>query len=105
MGSYETMAQMRMDPLLNSRIQSAVIEQAQLKADSPFVETIKNNSMTVTSLFVTLMTTDQIFSDAYETKDGVTDEMILGGVQTNWAEVESMWRRANQKVPAPIMLP
>jgi len=105
MGSYETMAQMRLDPLLNSRIQSCVIQQAQTKPDSPFVEAIKTNSMSVVGLFVPLMTTDQIFSDAYEQdgNDGVTDQMILAGVQANWDGVESMWRRANQPVMAPRM--
>ena len=100
MGSYETMAQMRMDPMLNSRIQSCVIEQAQGKDASAFTEAIMLNAMTITTMFTTVMHTDTIMSDAYESAEGVTDYMILVGVQSHWDEVETMWT-SSQPVPAP----
>jgi hypothetical protein len=95
------MAEMRVDPRLNSRVQSCVIEQAQAQPTSEFTDTIKLNAMTVGTLFMTLMHIDPAMSFAYEQEgeDSVTDEMIVSGVQTNWFEVERLWRQQSGLPP------
>lgn len=107
MGSYQTMAQMRVDPMLSSRIQSCIIQESQARPSSDFTEFIKLNAMTVGTLFISLMHTDPIMSDAYEASgvDGVTDQMILDGVRANWDEVESLWRKQTGLAPLPPVDP
>jgi IPT/TIG domain-containing protein len=105
--SYNTMADMRVDPRFNSRVQSSIIQEAQARPISEFTEAIKLNAMSVGALFVTLIHTDPAISDAYEQEgeDSVTDEMILGGVRLNWDEVESLWRQQTGLAPLPPVDP
>jgi hypothetical protein len=100
--TYQTMSQLRVDQDFFGRVQSCVVEQSRAVPTDAFTRQIKLNTMTITGMFVNLMVTDPALVDAYETGGikAITDEMVLTGVQAEWAEISMMYMSAYAP-PAP----
>jgi hypothetical protein len=102
--TYDIMAQLRADPAFSDRVQSCVVEQAKSKPVSDgLAQRAMRNPPAIASMFVPIMTTDQILSDAYASGGiaAVTDQMILAGVQADWDLVSGLTPFASEAMGVP----
>ena len=102
MASFQSSADLRFDAAISNRTHSCMLRETLYRPATPFTQAIQINAMTITTLFVTFLSTDPGVLDAYEidATNGVTDEMILSSVQGNWDDVEKLWQ-TTQPAPAP----